>query len=328
MRLALTARCTLVLLLSALIAGCSSIPVRPVGDAREDSAVERDQSSAADAEQRVPEQTAQEIAQQVERLLDVQMLVPQGASGPLLVDTGSARLGIAQREQELLVWRLTEDNFSTVPIDGDIEILSFTALSLKYPDGRPDGFRARIHNGEADEDIFVLDNGNEYAYVVRAAASSSSRSELRDVDGDGEAEMVRYSLVFEAPGHRELIVDLLEWENGSFIHRASVPLVRRLNQRLAEFEWALVESSDPNSINRLAAALTPIEGAPDPRTMLPATEAMVPPINELAVELDESSWRFSHEIALMPGPAIYRIEIELIADPTRRQPARILGVDD
>lgn len=270
-----------------------------------------------------------ETAALVERLLGAEMFVPRRPAGPLLVDTGNIQLGIAQNASDLVVWRLEGEDLSVSPIDGEVELISFEPLVVELMLNAPQGFTARIRSNGVEDDLFVLDNGREYPYVVRTAAASTARTEVRDVDGDGVAEMIQYALIYEAPGRRELIVDLLEWENGAFVHRASIPLVRRLNQRLADFERALTSpTGDRHSLERMAAALTPLEGAPDPREMLPAEEALVPPFNELAVELDHFAWRFSHEIALMPGPAIYRIEIELIADPTLTAPARIIGLDD
>lgn len=317
------------LFLLAMLAACATAPERPDAPPPTIPAGEPPPDAAGAPEAPEPVQSPREIARLVEERLQSEMLVPRGSAGPLLVDTGEVYLGIALGPTSDLVWRLDGTDFAAVPVEGEIQPETFTPRAIDLSRRNPQGFQVRLRTIAGDEDLFVLDAGQGDPSVVQTVASATTRSELRDADLDGMAELVQYALIFEAPGRRELLVDLLEWREGSFVHRASVPLLRRLNQRLADLQRMLTDpTSAPDRLARLAAALTPIEGAPDPRTLLPAAAATVPPINELALELDESSWRIIHEIALMPGPAIYRIEIDLIANPALADPVRIVGLDN
>lgn len=317
------------LVLLSMLAACASVPPVPEHNrAVPPRPTQSEEAALAPETTRTP-RDPREIARIVEDRLESEGLVPRGSAGPLMVDVGGAYLGIAIGAEGDLVWRLSDTEFGAVPIEGDILPESFAPRWIDLSRTDPQGFHVRFATATGEQDLLVLDDGTGEPGVVQLIASSTARSELRDADGDGVAELVQYALVFEAPGRRELLVDLLEWEDGSFVHRASVPLLRRLNRRLAELQRTLTEPAiDPNRLDKLAMALTPIEGAPDPRTLLPALDATVPAINELAVELDASSWRIVHEIALMPGPAIYRIEIDLIANPALVDPVRIVGLDD
>lgn len=321
-----SSRPVITMLLASMLAACATAPPAPEHEQAGQPAPMPTDPPAFVSEEPAVQHSPRAIATRVEQRLGSEMLVPYGSDGPLLVATGNSHLGIVLGAGGLAAWRLDEVDLVTVPVEGEILPGTFGPCAIDLSRATPQGFRVRLETTTGEQDLYALDDGTAVPYVVQMVASTTARSELRDADEDGMAELVRYALVFEAPGRRELLVDLLEWQEGSFVHRASVPLLRRLNQRLADLQRTLTEEA--SDMDRLAAALTPIEGAPDPHTMLPAVDATVPPIHELAVELDDSTWRIVHEIALFPGPAIYRIEIDVIANPALTDPIRIIGLDD
>jgi hypothetical protein len=106
-----------------------------------------------------------------------------------------------------------------------------------------------------------------------------------------------------------------------------MPLVRRLNDRLERLERELADRSDAAFLDAISRALEPVDDAPPVGEIFPIEGARVPGIHELAVELGAPSWTISHEIAILPGPNIYRVSIELVANPLSDQPVRVLGID-
>lgn len=163
-------------------------------------------------------------------------------------------------------------------------------------------------------------------YVLRIPVSAASRAQLRDLDGDGLAELLTTTVVFDAAGRRELVVDALGWGGTRFVHRESISLLRELNTALAELERRLERSADPAWRAEVSQALQPLDGAPPPATLLPARVAQVPEVRELSVDLDLAAWSIAHDLALDNN--IYRIRIRIEANPLMDRPVRIAGLDE
>ncbi len=311
----------LVVLGVTMVVSCTTI--QPSRDPSDDALDDTTSPMAVEEGDQSP--TATEIARRVELSLDSELMVPRGIDGPMVVILAdSTALGVAHNAGQLVAWQYTDEGHDIATVLDAVEILSFDAITAGSAQAL--GFRARLRADVGEIDLFVLPTLSGQPFVATTDATATVRTEVKDVDGNGDLEMIHYALVFEAAGRRELIVDLLEWDGETFTHRASVPLVRRLNDRLKRLGRELSDVG-PADITRFDAALVPIEGAPVVGDILPVEEVRIPQVNELMVDLGENSWRIFHEIALFPGPAIYRVEIELHADPIRSDPVRIIGLD-
>lgn len=163
-------------------------------------------------------------------------------------------------------------------------------------------------------------------YTLRIPISAASRAQLRDLDGDGLSELLTTSVVFDASGRRELVVDALGWDGRRFTHRDSVSLLRELNTVLRQLQRRLERSGDPAWTSGVNRALQPIEGAPAAGGLLPATVARVPEVVELSLDLDQAAWDVAYELALDGN--IYRIQLRIEANPLMEQPVSVTGLED
>jgi hypothetical protein len=209
------------------------------------------------------------------------------------------------------------------PVGPNAEVTNYREVRLKTEARTPSGFQVRLISADREEDLLVLATGATPS-VIRTAFSSVSRTDIRDLDGDGSMEMVQAALVFEAGGRRELIVDAFRWDGSGFTHARSISLLRRTNQRLRTFENRLRVDGTAEWMAAVHDALESLDGAPEPREVLPSPAVQVPEITELFLDLGETGWTIGHDLAI--GVELYRLYIELLANPLVEEPVRILGL--
>jgi len=190
-----------------------------------------------------------------------------------------------------------------------------------------DGFMAVVTGGSGTETFYIIATGAGH-YVFRTPLSSVQRSVLRDLDSDGVRELVQYSRVFEAGGKREVIIDTLRWTGTSFRYDRSLAVVRGINEELEKL-GALLRAAQPGD-RRFAETLQPQDGAPPAATVFPVQTVVIPEFSELLVDLGLERWSVAHEIALEGengSVQVYRIRIEIEANPYRADPVTIVGLD-
>lgn len=209
------------------------------------------------------------------------------------------------------------------PVGSNAEVANYREVRLDTDDFAPSGFQVRLISADREEDLLVLATGATPS-VIRTAFSSVSRTDIRDLDGDGKMEMVQAALVFEAGGRRELIVDAFRWDGTGFTHAHSISLLRLTNQRLRTFENRLRVDDTSEWMSTVHEVLESLEGAPEPREILPSPAVQIPEITELFLDLGESGWTIGHDLAI--GVELYRLYIELLANPLAEEPVRILGL--
>lgn len=216
------------------------------------------------------------------------------------------------------------------------------AVALTDGDGHPNALEVQLPVG-AREELLLIIARPEGPLTLREESSAVGRSVLRDLDGDGIAELVRYSRLFDASGRRELVVDALVWSGRRFQPAGSVMLVGAVNRRLQVLEQELAAIADdlmrlaPDerpgplavAMSRLLALLTPMEGAPEPSSVIAGARIFVPPIAELPVALGEPAWRLTHELAIeqLAATHVYRFAFDVTANPLIENPVSVVGLD-
>ncbi len=256
--------------------------------------------------------------------------VDEGESGPGAMGLYMAAQSLVLADRSIPVSAEEEAQTTRVtpllPPAENRRIRAFEPIELQVASGRPAGFRIRFSENNRDEEIFVIWTArtNGSPHTVRLPMSAVRRTAFRDLTDDGIREMVHLSVVFDATGNREIIVDALRWEATRFVHIGSIPLIQTINRELTALEGRL--RTDGSSRWRSAAnlALQPIEGSPPVASLLPANQVRIPRITELSLDLSRGSWEFTHDIAV--DGHIYRLRIQLEANPLREQPAQIDGI--
>jgi hypothetical protein len=214
---------------------------------------------------------------------------------------------------------------SVRPLGTRAEVRAFEAIFLEEGAALPNGFRSHLALDAREEELIVVATESE-PYVMRTPLSAVSRLSFRDLEADGVKELVQIAKVFEAGGRREIIADAFRWTGESFVHAASVSLIRRLNERLGELELRLTADSDPDWRRRAVTALQPVEGAPSLDDTLPAESVRVPRITELSLDLSQHEWTFVHELAVNEN--LYRLTITMVADPLADRVVSISGIEE
>jgi hypothetical protein len=218
-----------------------------------------------------------------------------------------------------------------VPIRGDVE--RYEPIRLSADPGAPgdvrsaDGMMAVVTGENGTETVYLVASGAGQ-FVFRTPLSSVQRSVLRDLDGDGVRELVQYSRVFEAGGKREVIIDTLRWNGVSFRYDRSLAVVRAINEELERLGERL-RDAQPGDL-RFSGTLQPEDGAPPAAAIFPVQAVVIPEFSELLVDLGQERWSVAHEIALQGGDGsvqVYRIQIEIEANPYRDRPVTIVGLE-
>ncbi len=211
------------------------------------------------------------------------------------------------------------------PGDGR-RIRAFEPVELQVASGQPAGFRIRFSENNRDEEVFVIWTAqrDRTPHTIRLPMSAVRRTALRDLNDDGIREMVHLSVIFDAAGNREIIVDAFRWEAPRFVHIGSAPLIQAINQELTELENRLKTEDGSRWKSAANLALQPIEGSPPVAVLLPTNQVRVPRITELSLDLNHGRWEFTHDIAVETH--IYRMRIKLEANPLREQPVQIDGI--
>ena len=241
----------------------------------------------------------------------------------------TALLGLLQTDVDLAVIQAKTNGQGETEVDiqsigRDASVVHVEEISLHVENGVPNGLRARLTFGGREEELLVL-VAEKRPYILKTQLSAMTRSTLRDLDGDTRKELVQYVQVFEADGRREIIVDAFSWTGEDFVHRASVALLRRLNERLAVLETQLITPPDEEWLRRIDGALRPLDEAPPASRLLPARVVTVPEMVELTLELGLPRWELAHDIAI--EYELYRMLIVLEADPLTDRPVRLVGLD-
>lgn len=254
-------------------------------------------------------------------------------SGEMASDSGAMGLYLTSESLYLAYRAAAADdlNGSTnmsqiMPRSENRRVRTFEPVSLRVSSGGPNGFRVRFSGDSRDEEIFVLWRGHpeNAPYTVRLPISAVRRTVLRDLTGDDIREMVQLSVIFDAMGNREIIVDALQWNSTSFVHIGSVSLIRAINQQLTRLEERLTSDADAQWTAAASTALQPIEESPLVEPLLPAEQVRIPRITELSIDLGRGEWHFFHDIAVEGN--LYRLRIHLQANPLAPNPARIEGI--
>ena len=230
-------------------------------------------------------------------------------------------------EQRATLDGSVSDTYRIRPLATGVTLEEVDLLFLNRLRNRPSGFIVRVNQNDRAEELYVVatDSG---VYTVRMPLSTASRTVIRDLNGDGTAEMVQYSRIFEANGHREVIVDSFVWDGNAFVHDRSLPILRRINTRLRRLQSQLATASPQD--RRFDVALRGQDDTPAASVLFPAVEVRVPVVPELLVELGAREWTLHHEIALFnesQQPFVYRIQIHVVANPYMDQAVSIVGLD-
>lgn len=184
-----------------------------------------------------------------------------------------------------------------------------------------------IDGGGGAREVVVIHATPAGVATRRFEEGAMRRTAMRDLDGDGRPELVSHSSMFDT-GRRELIVEAYVISDGGIEPAASLPVVRRVNERLEELRNALAEPPSAAWTRALTIALEPIEGAGPATAHIPTREVIIPEIVELRLPLGEPSWSFAHELAIGPLREIYRVRIDIAANPFASRPIAIRGLDD
>lgn len=213
-----------------------------------------------------------------------------------------------------------------LPNSERLQVRGFEPVHLRVGSTRPNGFRLRFSVDSRDEEVFVLrtSRAENPLYIARLPITSVRRTALRDLNGDEVREMVYLSVVFNAGGNREIIADALVWDSAAFVHAGSVALIQAINEQLTLLEERLRTEANTAWITAANRALQPIEDSVPVEQLLPAVDVRVPRISELSLDLGQGEWEFSHDIAVEGN--LYRLRIQLEANPLVRDPARIVGI--
>ncbi len=264
------------------------------------------------------------IARSAVRSLPAGSVVPDSAGEPTLVvmrvDGGRAVgvIGLALEAEQAVLWNGRLDTDRAVQME-QVEVIApakeirgFSPLSVSS--AGPHGFSALLVNAEREVRVVGL-LSNEEAYMIAAPQSPTQMTEVRDIDRDGTTELLQYSLVFEAPSNREVVLDIFEWDQDAFVLTASVPILRQVNRFLDSVEEALMDGGDGlmDTIERSAVV---VEGPPL-TSLLPAERVTVPRLNEVPVDIARGPWEFPFEFLVETGDrtGVYRIVIVLPDNP-------------
>ncbi len=213
------------------------------------------------------------------------------------------------------------------PLASGVTLENVSVLSLDRSRPRSNGFIVLLNRDGRTEELYVVATGSD-VYTVRMPLSTASRTVIRDLTGDGTAELVQYSRIFEANGHREVIVDSFVWDGNAFAHDRSLSILRRINARLRQLQSQLAVASPQD--RRYDVPLRGQDDAPAASAVFPAVEVRVPVIPELLVELGASEWTLNHELALFDAsqrPFVYRVQIHVVANPYAERAVSIVGLD-
>jgi hypothetical protein len=209
--------------------------------------------------------------------------------------------------------------------DGTITV---TELALDPTRAQPAGFAITIRGDRRSEDILVLAGRNGEPVIVRDRITSQAKVVLRDLTGSAQLERVRYAVVLDAEGFRDVIVDASIWTGTSFEIAASLSVLRAVNGRLSQLADALRAPPSQAWTTAASRALLPSDGTQAVATLsevLPAQNPVVPAIRELPVVLGDAVWNVPYEFGV--DGAIFRLELIVEADPFAPQPVRIAGLD-
>ncbi|MFA7567132.1 MAG: hypothetical protein WCY01_08915 [Alkalispirochaeta sp.] len=209
----------------------------------------------------------------------------------------------------------------------DVVILETVPIAIDPRSQRPNGFHLTVTGPDRQGELFIIATPNG-SYSVRTPYSTVNRTVLRDLNGDGLQELVQYSRVFEAGGRREIIVDAFEWDGAGFVHTRSLPVLRRVNERLRKLQKQLERAGSGET--RFEGALQGEPGAPVPSKVLPPLSVRVPELAELTLDLGAPEWEFGHDIAIYHednSPLVYRIRLAVTANPYRPVPVTVIGLD-
>lgn len=326
-----------------------------------------DALGSAPAEKRIDRTTMDEtpnpveLARRIESVLpDRYMVVAITPADPAVVIAPTPSLIASQREssseplrssEQLLLALVTDGNaialfqrpfegspppadastLVELPVQGAVERYGPILLSADGTSGVPpaiaDGMTAVVVENGGAETLFVIASRDD-PYVLRTPLSSIHRSVLRDLDGDGLRELVQYSRVFEAGGKREVIVDSLRWTGTAFQYDRSLAVVRAINEELGRLAARLRAAQAGD--RRFSGSLQPADDAPPATTVFPARAVVIPEFSELYVDLGMERWIIAHEIALEDNDGsvqVYRIHIEVEANPYRERPVTIVGLE-
>lgn len=246
-------------------------------------------------------------------------------------------IAIVTNDRQLALYRdsltpsgRSEGSQSVEPLALQVSVLSADALKIDDRQGRNDynGFHLTVVASDREEDLFVVVTATA-SYAVRTPFSTVNQTVVRDLNDDGLRELVQYSRVFEAGGRRELIVDAFEWDDGGFIHTGSLPLLRRVNSRLNTLKEELERAAAGE--NRFDAALQSYGDERQPSELFPVSGVRIPELMEVPGDLGRSRWQLEHDIAVLDdegAPVIYRVTMDIRANPFAAFPVRIEHLDD
>lgn len=254
---------------------------------------------------------------------------PSGTTNVMIAVLTAPRKDAVDLAMYTTIRPLSEDaaEFELETIATEVVVDEVRTLSLTDTNSNSAGFSviARKNAETSEFFIFPTETGS---YVIRTPLSPVSRSVLRDIVGSNIKELVQYSRVFEAGGKREIIIDSFQWVGDGFVHRRSLSLLRRVNERLTTFEGELEEALI--GVGRLQTALEASTGAPPITDLIPIGDAIVPEVSELLVDLGAPEWTIGHEIALVDDdqePFVYRIRLRMEANPHSSSVVTIVGID-
>lgn len=263
---------------------------------------------------------------------------PRAATPTLMREPLSGRqtaMGLVVQPRDLLVISAATSLFSASSPDVHITPVSITdgtitvtELALDPTRAQPAGFAITIRGDRRSEDILVLAGRNGEPVIVRDRVTSQAKVVLRDLTGSAQLERVRYAVVLDAEGFRDVIVDASIWTGTSFEIAASLSVLRAVNGRLLQLADALRAPPSQAWITAASRALLPSDGTQAVATLsevLPAQNPVVPAIRELPVVLGDAVWNVPYEFGV--DGAIFRLELIVEADPFAPQPVRIAGLD-
>ncbi len=320
--------------------------VSPTGDVHRETSVPEEGEAAVPEEETAPtlvDYTPEELQSYIEGDLTsgyrvvtfegdrlVQISSPPGMERKALIAIVSNDRQLALYRDSLTTSGRSEGAQSIEPLALQVSVLSADSLQIdgRRGDNCPNGFHLTVFASDREEELFVVVTAAG-SYAVRTPFSAVNQTVVRDLNDDGLRELVQYSRVFEAGGRRELIVDAFEWDGSGFIHTGSLPLLRRVNSRLKALKEQLEAAEEGE--NRFDAALKSYEDERKPSDFFPVSSVRVPELMEVPGDLGRSHWQLEHDIAVLGGdgvPVIYRVTIDIRANPFAAFPVRIAQLDD
>lgn len=207
---------------------------------------------------------------------------------------------------------------TTVELGSNCLVEDFRAVNLM--EGATNGFAATIRCDGIEQTLVVLEAGTPRAYVLMVPLSPVSRLTIRDLTGDGVEEVLRASLVFEADGRREILLEAFRWDGRDLVLLGSTPLLRRVNGALERLERQLLNATLEDAAG--ASPLTPLEGAPPYSSIPPDNRTVVVPrLMELPVSIAAEHGELAHELAINGN--LYRVVIDVQFNPLATNPVSV-----